>query len=371
MRFSLVVGDSPGVSAVWHSEGGDPPPARASPVDDRLSAAAAVRRASAGEYLLYSGDYRNARQLLAAMGRRLGRRTSRRGGTPLEVFRSERAAREREHRVLSRLLVALDESYRLQNQRAPDVGDACRLAWGEAEGMTVVSLRTLLGIIGAAEWYRKGIELPGLQGRIHPRYGVFLPTRSECVELLLDAPPPEGKRVFDVGAGSGVLSFILLQRGARSAVATDIDPRAVMSAREDAQRLGLAERFEAVECDLFPPGRADLIVCNPPWIPELPKSRLDRAVFDPKNKFLEAFLTGLSEHLERSGEAYLFLSNLAELLGLRSTHYLPALFDRCALDLRWTKSVPARHPRAADASDPLHQVRSKEVTFLYCLAPRP
>ena len=53
-----------------------------------------------------------------------------------------------------------------------------------AQGPSVVSLRTLLGLIGAHEWRTKGIEIAALDGRIHPHYGVFAPIRSEYVDLV-------------------------------------------------------------------------------------------------------------------------------------------------------------------------------------------
>jgi len=369
--FTLLVGNEDGVPAIWRSESGDPPPERVTPVDDRLNAATALRRAQQGEYLLYRGDYRNARQLLAAMGRRLA--SKRRGPTrsPLEIFRLERHAREREHRILSRLVVTLDAGYGLSLPRSPDVREACRAVWGDPEGLiTLVPLKTLWGMIGAAEWYRKGLEVPGLQGRIHPHYGVFVPTRHDYVALLLAAPRPQGKRAFDIGTGTGVLSFLLLQRGASSVLATDIDPRAVACARENAIRLNLADRFQVIERDLFPEGSADLVVCNPPWLPEPPKNRLDRAIFDPEHRFLRAFLEGLPGHLAPGGQGYLFLSNLAELLGLRPPHFLSELLDRSGLELKWKQSTPARHPKAQDETDPLHLARSQEISSLYCLEPK-
>ena len=369
--FTLSVADEDGVPAIWRSESGDPPPERVTPVDDRLNAATALRRAQQGEYLLYRGDYRNAHQLLAAMGRRLA--SKRRGPTrsPLEIFRLERQAREREHRILSRLVVTLDAGYGLSLPRSPDVRDACRAVWGDPKGsLTLVPLKTLWGMIGAAEWYRKGLEVPGLEGRIHPHYGVFVPTRHDYVTLLLAAPSAQGKRAFDIGTGTGVLSFLLLQRGASSVLATDIEPRAVACARENAARLNLADRFQVVERDLFPEGSADLVLCNPPWLPEPPKNRLDRAIFDPDHRFLRAFLEGLSAHLAPGGQGYLFLSDLAELLGLRPPHFLSDLFDRSGLELKWKQSTPARHPKAQDETDPLHEVRSREISSLYCLEPK-
>ena len=359
-----------GPELLWRSESDAPPPAKLSTVGDRLNAAAALKRVK-GEHLLYEGDFRNAKQLLAAMGRKLngGRRPENRSA--LEEFRAERAARLREHDTLSRIVVKLDPKYRLaQLKNAPEVAEACTALWGAVSVPTIVPLKALIGMLGAAEWYRKGLTVRGLPGKLHPRYGVFLPTRSEYVDLLLEAPLPEGKRVFDIGTGTGVLSFLLLARGANHAVGTDVDLRCVECAVENAQRLGMSPRFEAQEQSLFPKGRADLIVSNPPWIPEAPKNRIDRAVFDEGNAFLEGFLGGLAAHLTPDGEGWLLMSNLAELLGLRTDGYLADRIAAAGLEVKWTKTTAARHPRAKDPDDPLHAARSKELTTLYCLAPR-
>lgn len=363
-------------SARWRSESGGASPAHVEEVDDRLPADVALRRLRDGKFLLYRGDYRNALQLLSALGRRLARAAGRRrprGPAPslAEAFRAERRARLLEHDLLSRLLVPLGPGYAVTLPHAPDVREACAQAWGAPDGMpSLVSLRELLGMIGAAEWRRKGIWLPALGAHIHPHYGVFAPTRSEYVELVAAEPPPEGKRAFDVGTGTGVLAILLALRGAREVIATDTDPRAVACARENVARLGLEERVRVEERALFPEGRADLIVCNPPWIPATPRTRMDRAIYDPGGAFLRALLAGLPEHLAEGGEAWLIISDLAELLGLRPADFLTGEIERAGLEVRGTRSTRPRHPKAADESDPLHQARSREVTTLYRLAPR-
>jgi SAM-dependent methyltransferase len=360
----------PGEAFTWHSESNEPAPARLSPVDDRLNANEALKRVRRGEYLLYTGDFHNAKQLLGAIGRRLSLPEGAR--SPIEAFRAERRARQIEHETLSRIVVALDRAYRLALPRAPDVALACRQVWGEPEtASTVVPLKQLLGMLGAAEWRRKGLAVPGLTGLLHPHYGVYLPTRTDYAELLLSVSDVKGKRVFDVGTGTGVLSFLLLQRGAASVVATDCDSRAVACAQENAQRLGLDKRFQVLEKDLFPDGRAELVVSNPPWIPEPPKNRVDRAVFDEDSLFLRRFLEGLTAHLEPGGEGLLLLSNLAVLLGLRPSGWLDEQLTRCGLSVKWTRSAQARHSKAKDRSDPLHAARSRELTTLYCLVPSP
>jgi len=169
--------------ARWRSEAGAPPPSRITIVDDRIRADEALRRIRAGEFLLYAGDYHNARQLLSALGRRVHGRDAKRKkttATPLETYRLERARRATEHAQLSRVLVPIDAADRVALPRGPDVRAACENVWGPSDGETsIVALRELLGMIGAHQWRERGIEVPGLPGRIHPDYGVFTPTRGD------------------------------------------------------------------------------------------------------------------------------------------------------------------------------------------------
>ena len=67
---------------------------------------------------------------------------------------------------------------------------ACTEAYGAAARPRCASLRELLGLIGAHEWRKNGVEIPALGARIHPHYGVFAPVRSEYVELVAEAPLP-------------------------------------------------------------------------------------------------------------------------------------------------------------------------------------
>src|SRR6185503_9320531 len=212
----------------------------------------------------------------------------------------------------------LDAAHRIPLRRAPDVHQACLEAYGPAEEPSVASLRELLGLIGAHEWRKHGIKIPALGARIHPHYGVFTPVRHEYADLVASAPIPSRDLAFDIGTGTGVLSAILARRQVRRLVATDLDPRAVACARENLDRLGFGPQVETKLADLFPEGRATLIVCNPPWIPATPTSPLERAVYDPDSRMLRGFLSGLAAHLEPKGEGWLILSNLAEQLGLRT-----------------------------------------------------
>jgi methylase of polypeptide subunit release factors len=272
------------------------------------------------------------------------------------------------------LLVELGPDHGLALRRAPDVRVAGVETFGPADWPSILSLRELQGLIGAHEWRSKGIDLPEAGGRIHPHYGVFAPIRSEYLGLVAQAAFPAALAscdlAFDVGTGTGVLAAVLARRGVARIVATDLDPRALDCARENLVRLDRTSQVEVCRADLFPPGRAALVVCNPPWIPARPSSPLEHAIYDPDSTMLLGFLRGLSGHLVPGGEGWLILSDLAEHLGLRSrAQFLEAVVAAGLLVLERLDARPS-HRRAADASDPLHAARSAEVTSLWRLGVR-
>jgi SAM-dependent methyltransferase len=361
--------------AIWRSESGVAPPRRVIVADDRLAADTAYRLACEGTAMLWRGDFQNARQLLQALARRTDRKPKKArapAASPAEAFHLHRQAQAQRARTLAMLLLPFDADYHIPLRRAPDVRQACTEAYGPARGPSVASLRELLGVIGAHEWRKKGAEIAALGARIHPYYGVFSPVRGEYVKLVAEAPLPAraASLAFDIGAGTGVLAAVLARRGVRRVVATDQDPRALACARENIARLGLTGQVDVVQADLFPEGRAPLVVCNPPWVPARPSSPLEHAVYDPDSRMLRGFLGGLAAHLEPAGEGWLILSDLAEHLGLRSRDWLLAAFDAAGLKVIGRIDVRPHHPRASDQSDPLHAARAAETTSLWRLAIR-
>ena len=369
-------------SARWRSESGASPPKRVVIADDHIRADDAYGLACQGTALLWRGDFQNARQMLLALASRADRqsRKPKKSGvssTPTslaEAFHLHRQARSQRARTLGALLVPLEEDYSIALPRAPDVRQACAEAYGPGKGPSITSLRALLGLIGAHEWRTKGIEIAAIGGQIHPHYGVFAPIRHEYVDLVATAPLPAVRPLsslaFDIGTGTGVLAAVLARRGFRRVIATDRDPRALACARENLERLGLVEQVEVVHADLFPEGRAGLVVCNPPWVPARPSSPIERGIYDPESRMLRDFLNALPEHLEPGGEGWLILSDLAEHLGLRTRSELLSLFHAAGLKVEDRSDVRPIHPRAADETDPLHTARASEVTSLWRLAVR-
>jgi len=371
--------------ALWRSESGAPAPRRIVVADDTLAADTAFRMACEGTGLLWQGDFQNARMLVQALMRRIDTRGSKprkaaaakaaqkaAAATPAETFHLHRQAQSQRARVLASVLIPLDGDYGIALRRAPDLRQACTEAWGPADGKpSVATLRELLGLVGAHEWRKKGVEVAALgaapHNRIHPYYGVFSPLRGEYVDLVAATPLPATDLAFDIGCGTGVLAAVLARRGVQRVVATDTDPRALVCARENLQQLGVAAQVEVVQADLFPAGRAPLVVCNPPWMPARASSPIERAVYDEGSAMLRGFLSGLADHLAPGGEGWLILSDLAEHLGLRPRAQLLEWIAQAGLVVLGRQDVKPRHGKASDATDPLHAARAAELTSLWRL----
>lgn len=229
-------------SARWHSENGTPAPERIEIIDDAITADQALRRLRTGTALLWRGDYPGARQLLTAIGRRLDRRRAPAHQDIARLFTGHRTQRAERARLLGGVLVELEPGHRLDLRRAPDVREACREAYGEWEETTLLALSELLGVLSAHQWQQKGVWIPALEAYIHPRHSVFSPVRAEYVDLVAEAPLPAvdgGLRAFDLGTGTGVLAAVLARRGVERVIASDLNPRAVQCARENAELLSL------------------------------------------------------------------------------------------------------------------------------------
>jgi release factor glutamine methyltransferase len=129
-------------------------------------------------------------------------------------------------------------------------------------------------ILGSSEFY-------GL--KIHVRTGVLIPRpeTERLVELALErlSVMPGTPRVLDLGCGTGAIALCIKAEQPRAKViASDINPEAVKLTLENASRLNL--EIEVRETSLFEgiEGRFDLIVSNPPYLPELDLEDLEPEV---------------------------------------------------------------------------------------------
>ena len=371
-------------SAKWHSENGIAPHKKIQIADDTLTADIAYRLACEGTAILYRGDFQNARQLLQALVRRVDKPTKKskrvdklnkeKPKSPLDTFNLHRLAQSQRARILGMLLIQVNADHSISLRRAPDVQQACLDVYGEQADSYVVSLRELLGVISAHEWRKNGVPILARGDEpicVHPHYGVFSPVRGEYIQLVCNASWPKAvstnSLAFDIGAGTGALSVVLAMRDIQKIIATDVDDRAIACAQDNIDRLDLSSQIEIQKTDLFPEGKAALIVCNPPWLPARPSSPLEHAVYDPESRMLKGFLAGLKEHLLPDGEGWLILSDLAEHLGLRTRVELLEWIEQAGLRVQKREDTKPQHKKVFDQTDALHAARSAEVTSLWRL----
>jgi 16S rRNA G1207 methylase RsmC len=397
-------------TANWCSYVESPVPNKIQCVDDTLTADSAFSLASEGVALVWTGDFQNARQLLQAMTRRIERvqsqpktltrkhrkslqyQTEWANISPKDRFNHYRLAQSQRARTLNKLLIVLDIDYAIHLRRAPDWREACIQVYGESNSnhsQLLVSLRELLGIVSAYEWRKKGVFIPQLSQvsnahllknhqpkpaitNICPYYGVFAPTRQEYLDLMMKPCLTSAVNLaFDIGTGTGILAILLAQRGIRRVIATDTNVSAIQCACENAIRLGYDNYIDVVNADMFPClevyGQADLIVCNPPWLPARPNSTLEQAIYDPDSRMLRAFLNGLRQYLKPQGQAWLIMSNLAEHLGLRRPDELTSWIADVGLVVRDKIDTYPVHSKSLNSQDNLYFARSQEMTSLWIL----
>ncbi|MDD5651131.1 MAG: methyltransferase [Candidatus Nanoarchaeia archaeon] len=114
-------------------------------------------------------------------------------------------------------------------------------------------------------------------------------------------------KVLDMGCGSGILAEAALTK-TKDVLATDINKNAV--------NLCIKKGINAIESDLFQKvkGKYDLIIFNPPYLPEDKKEPKDSALITSGGKkgyeLLDKFLLESKKHLKKSGNILFVCSSL-------------------------------------------------------------
>lgn len=148
----------------------------------------------------------------------------------------------------------------------------------------------------------------------HPRYFIA----SEYFSRFVTKLNLRDLRVADIGTGTGIIAMSAARAGAADVVAIDINPNAALSARENAQSHGFADRISVVCGDLLTAlaagPRFDVILSNPPFFPEEPIDVADRAWHaGPGYRDIKALFSQARERLAPGGRFYLLLSSDSDL----------------------------------------------------------
>ena len=170
---------------------------------------------------------------------------------------------------------------------------------------------------------RSSNSRPPRRGRASRRPAVY-PPREDTELLARAARECRGRTVLEIGTGSGAVALAAARAGARSVVATDLNPEALGEVGRAARGEGLPVR--PARTDLARGlGRFERVLANPPYLPTRPSER-DR---DPWTnlaldggrdgcRVLARILATLPAHLEVGGRAYVVVSSLQRPARLRS-----------------------------------------------------
>jgi release factor glutamine methyltransferase len=148
----------------------------------------------------------------------------------------------------------------------------------------------------------------------HPRFFIS----SEAFAAFLDGLDLSGKRVLDVGTGTGVLALAAARAGASYVVAADINPNATLNAAENARANGLGDRVFAVCSDLLaalaPRPLFDVILSSPPKHAGEPRNLADLGWHaGSKYRYISALFDQSRERLKPGGRMYVMVSSDSDL----------------------------------------------------------
>lgn len=152
--------------------------------------------------------------------------------------------------------------------------------------------------------------------------GVFIPrpsTETLVMEALEQLKRFEQPRVLELCTGSGCIAVsIAHNQRAAEVIAVDLNPVAVRVARSNAERLGVADRVQIHDGDLFSPVAGetfDLLVSNPPYVraDEMPRLPADVRDHEP-HLALQAGADGLDVVRRIAAEAAPYLRERSAVL---------------------------------------------------------
>ena len=319
----------------------------------KMDTEATVKEMIAGKYVLVEEFYSNGLQVLKELRKNLLLKHTDKSFQGQREYRA--AFREASHRLLLKV-----KDNKLTVKKCPDSGWLTLLYPDVSE--FYVSFPEMQGMNSSWQWYEKGIEIKTLDLTLKPYYGTYFPTRFDHLKLFdkwLKKYDGAKNNAIDIGVGSGILTFQLIQNGFKNIFATDTNKNAIIGVAEESKRLGFEDKITLNHGDLFEncDVKADLIVFNPPWL--LAKHALeegiDKAMYYEEDLF-PRFFEQAQEHLSPDGKIVLMFSNLAQVVDKESPHPIIEELrnhNRFRKELHLTRDVRAssRRTKRSDSRD--------------------
>jgi hypothetical protein len=269
-----------------------------------------------GEQILVDEFYNNGLELLRELTVFLNKKL------PNKSFMEQRAFREA-YRKLSNLILIQVKEHKILVKKAPEIGWLEKL-YPELNEF-YLPFPQIQGLNSAWQWFKNGIHIPVLRNKIHPYYGVYFPTRFEHLMLFdnwLKRYEGAKKTAIDIGIGSGVLSFLMVQHGFQKSFGTDINPNAIIGLTESMSGTKLARKIEIDYGHLFGKWEnpTELIVFNPPWLPAKQElNKLDEAIYYNKELFPD-FFAAARKRILPDGKVVILFSNLGQITKATKEH---------------------------------------------------
>ncbi len=158
-----------------------------------------------------------------------------------------------------------------------------------------------------SRWYTyKGLHINVQPSVFHP--GMLFSTKILLQYILqLDL---KGKKVLELGAGSGMLALAAARAGA-TVSASDINPAAIESIKASCQKNQL--EIDVILSDLFesiPQQAFDYLFINPPYYPKDPTDEREYAFFcGSEFEYFQRLFASLADYLSPTGAALMILSD--------------------------------------------------------------
>lgn len=308
----------------------------------------AINVLEAGNPILITEFFSNGLSLLSELKTHLNDKF------PSADFKEQRAYSSA-YRTLSNLILIEIAGHKLGVKKAPAIG------WLEKLYPTTpdffLSFPQVQGLNSSWQWYKNGITIPVLRNKIHPYYGTHFPTRFEQMEMFdnwLKRYTGPKKTAIDVGFGSGVLSLQMIQHGFQKVFGTDTNPNAIVGLKEFMGDTKLSRKIEVDFGHLFGQWekQTELIVFNPPWLPELDEQDTGDDAIYYKDTLFPEFFEGAKQRLLPEGKLVLMFSNLAQLTNMTKAHPIKkelAEGGRFELEKCLTKRVKGASDKAKQA----------------------
>ncbi|MEC7948094.1 MAG: methyltransferase [Myxococcota bacterium] len=283
-------------------------PAGAKPITRRHDPSSVARGLLAGRRGVVADHYSTGAEVLAQL-RRLD------PAPPQHDAYAERQAWADAHRAAALRLLAPIRNHQLALGGARPIGFLEELYPDiDAFHLPFLNVQELHAAWGR---YRQGIHMPVLGHKVHPYFHVYAPRRMEHLEVFGTWLSSYGGRLghaIDVGTGSGVLALMLARKGFARVTATDNNPNAVRSVRDEVARIDPCPPVRAVHGDLFAGASgADLVVFNPPWTQGRVDAPFDAALHAEPD-LLPRFFHAASDALAPGGRIVVLYSNISRLL---------------------------------------------------------